>query len=310
MTEKTEAEHVVPQTTVKNFDLNQLVQENQVNADMHYLESELRMTLEEIARLQKALADANMKISALESNKSGAQSRVRFNQEYYGSLAKELEQPISRINEYCNLLLGESVGILGTLQRKFVERIAKSANTIQMLVDDLSETTKPDHANVQTTVQYFSPSELLDPVLNAISDQLRSKQITLGLDINDDLPDLGGDREELQQIVQLLLTNAVLATPEEGSIQISIQKEMDSGNKFLHIRVQNSGVGIKREEIEQLFTYRLQENDQSIPGLGLKQKDLILLRMLVEEQNGKIDILSDILQGTAFILRIPLIEIK
>lgn len=308
MTDNNEIGQSPSLSDLKEIDLNQIIQENQTRAEIDHVESELRMTLEEIARLQKALADAKMKISALQKTGMPNHQNPSFNQELYVSMVNELEQPISTIHEYCDLLLGESVGLLGSLQRKFIERIAYTSENLLSLLNHLSNVATSDHENGHTNLESLAVPELLDPVLNSISEQLRSKQITLGLEIDDDLPVICSDREELEQIIWLLLMNAIQATPDAGSIQISIMKERNNSRRNILLRVHNSGVGIVRDEIDQLFNYRLQESDRKIPGLGVTHKDLVLLKMLVEEQNGQIDVNSDMLQGTTLVVHLPVPE--
>jgi signal transduction histidine kinase len=103
------------------------------------VESELRLTLEEMAHLQNQLAEANMKI--VEAEKGSSATRSLEQAEVVASISQELRQPMSSIVGYTDLLLGESVGILGTLQRKFVERIKSSTERIGSLIDDLIQVT-------------------------------------------------------------------------------------------------------------------------------------------------------------------------
>ena len=84
------------------------------------MEQELRQTLEEMAHMQNALADANIKILELEKRPEAPITTEQV--EVIASISQELRQPMSSIVGYTDLLMGESVGILGALQRKFVER--------------------------------------------------------------------------------------------------------------------------------------------------------------------------------------------
>lgn len=296
--------------SISELDLDRIVRENRSNDEIRHLESELRMTLEEIARLQKSLADANMKISALQNRSASSIQDSIQNQKFFLSWEKDFRQNLETIQAYCRLLLNESVGLLGSLQQKYIERISNSIDSLQKMISEMTQTPNIDHSSGQQQVEFFTASDLLDPVLNSVSEKLRAKQVTLSMDIDDELPDLSGDREILEQILQMLLSNAVLASEDEGSVQIIIQKEMVSGKENILLKVQNAGTNVPQEEMEQLFTYHLQDTDNPIPGMGLLPKDFMLLKMLVEEQYGKIDLVSDTLQGTIFTVRLPLIETR
>jgi len=104
------------------------------------MESELRSTLQEVARLQNQLAEANIRIIEAQQGSSAATASVE-QAEVVTSISQELRQPMSSIVGYTDLLLGESVGILGALQRKFVERIKSSIERIDNLINDLIQLT-------------------------------------------------------------------------------------------------------------------------------------------------------------------------
>jgi signal transduction histidine kinase len=103
------------------------------------MERELKSSLQELARLQNQLAEANMKAHELEKGHVALKNTEQA--EVIASIAQELRQPLSSIVGYTDLLLGESVGILGALQRKFVERIKASTERINSLTDDMIQIT-------------------------------------------------------------------------------------------------------------------------------------------------------------------------
>ena len=134
------------------------------SGDTEFIEAELRAALSQIARLQSDLAEANMKLVKLEKGQTSAYSTEQA--EVIASIAQELRQPMSSVVGYTDLLLGESVGILGSLQRKFVERIKASTERIGTLVDDMIQVT-----NLETGLTELKP-EPAD--LNAIIDNAMS----------------------------------------------------------------------------------------------------------------------------------------
>ena len=119
-------------------------------SEVNQLEKELRITLEDTARLQNQLAEANMKILELEKGEKSERSNEQA--EVVASISQELRQPMSSIVGYTDLLLGESVGILGALQRKFVERVKASTERIGSLIDDLIQVTTLEFGSLGTQV--------------------------------------------------------------------------------------------------------------------------------------------------------------
>ena len=94
------------------------------------VEKELKASLQDVARLQNQLADTNIKIMELEQSGKAAHNKPNEQAEVIASISQELRQPMSSIVGYTDLLLGESIGILGALQRKFVEQIKASTEQL------------------------------------------------------------------------------------------------------------------------------------------------------------------------------------
>ena len=273
-------------------------------SEMDHLESELRITLEENARLQNALADANMRILAMQ--KSEQQVDSISGDEIYRSLIGELDLPLNTINSFCDILLRESVGILGSLQRKFIERIQHSAQSMHIMIDDLSRYAGRGEAAGSIPVKEVNLVELCHAVLNSLSPQLQEKEITLALDMEEPLPLVSTDSQDIGEVIRYLLQNAVSAAPKQGMVHLSMKVDSDPRNKALILTVFNSGKGIKEIDISRIFSSIIPDVVSEVPGLGINLKEFSILRMLVEEMDLSLSVISDPLDGTSFILKIPL----
>jgi Signal transduction histidine kinase len=273
-------------------------------SEVNHLESELRMTLEENARLQNALADANMRILAMQNGQQ--HSTGITGAEVYRSLIRELEQPLTTINSFCDILLLESVGILGSLQRKFIERIQHASQSMHIMIDDLSRYAGRDLTSGSSPTESVNIVEICHAILNSLSDIFQEKQITLALDLDDTLPAVHADRQDIQEIIRYLLRNAVLAAPANGFVHLSVKLDPDMRNKAAIVTVFNSGKGIKEIDITRIFSSIVPDAGSKISGLGIDLKEFSILRMLVEEMDDSLNVISDPVDGTSFILKVPL----
>jgi len=268
------------------------------------LEEELKHALQESARMQNALAQANIKILELENRPSSPMTSDQV--DVIASISQELRQPMSSIVGYTDLLLGESVGILGALQRKFVERIKSSTERIGGLVDDLIQIT-----TLETGIREFNP-EMID--LNLIIDnamaytgtQIREKNITLRLDIPETPPKIQTDRDALQQVLIHLLQNASAATPTEGTITLRVQTQSEDASNYLLIQVSDTGGGIAANDIARVFARRYRADNSLIQGLGDTGVGLSIAKTLVEAQNGRIWVETDMGTGSTFSVLLPI----
>jgi signal transduction histidine kinase len=269
-------------------------------------EREMRQTLEEMAHMQNALADANIKI--LEMEKRPAAPITNEQIEVIASISQELRQPMSSIVGYTDLLMGESVGGLGALQRKFVERIKASTERIGGLVDDLIQIT-----NLETGKMEFNPEEIdlnliIDNAMAYTSTQIREKNITLRLDLTGTSPHIHTDRDALQQILIHLLQNATAATHAEGNITLRVQMQNEDGHQFISIQVSDNGGGISSEDIPRVFARRYRAEHSLIQGVGDTGVGLSIAKALVEAQNGRIWVETEAGVGSTFSVLMPVLE--
>jgi len=268
------------------------------------LEAELRMTLEEMARLQNAVAQSNMKIMELENKPSGKLTGDQA--EVIVSISQELRQPMSSIIGYADLLLGESVGILGALQRKFIERVRASTERIGSLIDDLIQITTLETGLMALKPESVDLNLIIDNAMAYTSSQLREKNISLRIDIPDNLRPLHADREALQQILIHLLQNAGAASPVEGSITLRVRTVKENGSDHVIIQVTDTGGGIPKEDLARVFSRLYRAENVLIQGVGDTGVGLSIAKTLTEAQNGRIWVETEMGAGSTFSVTLPL----
>lgn len=270
------------------------------------MEHELRQTLEEMAHMQNSLADANIKILELEKRPAAPITTEQV--EVIASISQELRQPMSSIIGYTDLLMGESVGVLGALQRKFIERIKTSTERIGGLVDDLIQTTNLETGKMEFKPQPIDLNLIIDNAMAYTSTQIREKNITLRLDLTASAPRIQTDRDALQQILIHLLQNATAATQTEGNITLRVQMQDENANHFLSIQVTDNGGGIASEDIPRVFARRYRAEHSLIQGLGDTGVGLSIAKALVEAQNGRIWVETEPGVGSTFSVLMPVVE--
>ncbi len=269
------------------------------------MERELHQTLEEMAHMQNVLADANMKILELEKRPAAPITTEQV--EVIASISQDLRQPMSSIVGYTDLLMGESVGILGALQRKFVERIKASTERIGGLVDDLIQITNLETGKMEFKPEPIDLNTIIDNAMAYTSTQIREKNITLRLDLTGTDPHIQTDRDALQQILIHLLQNATAATHAEGNITLRVQMQSEEDNYFISIQVTDNGGGIASEDIPRVFARRYRAERSLIQGLGDTGVGLSIAKTLVEAQHGRIWVETEAGVGSTFSVLMPVL---
>jgi two-component system phosphate regulon sensor histidine kinase PhoR len=245
-----------------------------------------------------------MRILELES--SNTLKRPSTSQaEVIASMAQELRQPMSSIVGYTDLLLSESVGILGALQRKFIERIKASTERIDNLINDLIQLTAVDSGDMALNLEMVDLNLIIDNAMAYTSSQLREKNITLRIDLPQQFGPVHADREALQQILIHLLQNAGAATPIEGTITLRVRKQQETGQDFILLQVSDTGGGIPDHDLPRVFSRLYRADNVLIQGVGDTGVGLSLAKTLTEAQGGRIWVDSEMNVGATFHVLLP-----
>ena len=267
------------------------------------VEKELRIALEDIAHLQNQLAESNMKMLELEKGQKTAHTSEQT--EVVASISQELRQPMSSIVGYTDLLLGESVGILGALQRKFVERIKASTERIGSLIDDLIQVTTLEAGIADLKSEAVDLNAILDNAMSYTSSLVREKNISIHLDLPKQMSAIHADREALQQILIHLLQNAGAATPVEGRVTLKVQTRTEAGQDYVLIQVTDTGGGIPAEDLPRVFTRLYRADNVLIQGVGDTGVGLSIAKTLTEAQHGRIWVESNPGSSSTFSVLLP-----
>lgn len=279
-------------------------------AESETFKLQLHMALEELACLQNELNEAKLKISETDEKEPSIPSITEDQVQMITTIAQELRQPMSSIVGYTDLIMGESVGILGALQRKFLERVKFSSEKVVSLIEDLIRITTNETDRIIVNPEVIDLNNIIDNAVAYTSAQLREKNITMRLDIPEAPPMIHIDREALQQILIHLLQNAGAATLIEGTIQLSVQIQTEKEKDFLLIQVVDSGGGIPSKDIPKVFARRYRADNVLIQGLGDTGVGLSITKALAEAQLGRIWVETSLGVGSTISVLLPIVSAK
>ncbi|MCU0486123.1 MAG: ATP-binding protein [Anaerolineales bacterium] len=283
--------------------------------EVKHLEAELAASLQEMAVLKNLLAVKDREMLEMKAHQptrqpvqAGPEVEPASEQaEVIASLAQELRQPMSSIMGYTDLLLGESVGLIGATQRKFLERVKASIERMGGLVDDLIQTITMSDSTLELSPTLVDLNTILDDaVANSIA-RLREKNILLRMDLPERLPLVCADRDALQQILIHLLQNAGAATPVEGEILLRARIEQKEDEPaFVLVQVSDSGGGIPAADMPRVFSRLYRADNALIQGVGDTGVGLSIVKALVEAHGGRVWVDSVMDVGSTFSVLLPL----
>jgi signal transduction histidine kinase len=255
--------------------------------ETHYLETELRLALEEIAHLNKALAEANMKLAILLPRKITLADPKNSNPNSAMDLLSEISPLLTTMANYSDLLASQSVGQLGSLQLRFLERINHSLEQVQQVLADYKNQYDPSTNQIEDKSNLCSLSEIIQEIISQKSELLQTKQLALQLLLPSSLPEIMGTNEEISKIVDAFLTNAIEITPPQEIICVSSALEKMDQIDLEVLSIFDSGPGIPNELLPTLFSI---QGEQTISGCSLSRSQLMSLKQLVQDQGGILEI--------------------
>ncbi len=298
-----ESQRIIEQLQVENAELR-MGGSIRPPSPVTQIEKELKESLQELSRLQNQLVEANMK--ALELEKGHVAVKSTEQAEVVASISQELRQPLSSIIGYTDLLLGELVGILGALQRKFVERIKASTERINSLTDDMIQITTLEAELNDLKLEPVDLNVVIDNAMSYTSAQVREKNISIHLDLPKKLAPIQADREALQQILIHLLQNAGAATPFEGTVRLKVQTTVEKGTEYILLQVTDTGGGIPAHDLPRVFTRLYRADNVLIQGVGDTGVGLSITKTLTEAHHGRIWVESEQGVGSTFSVLLPI----
>lgn len=235
---------------------------------------------------------------------------VSYQAELLASLVQELRTPMTSIIGYTDLLLGESVGILGAMQRKFLQRVKANTERMSAKLDDLIEITSIDLGRLEIEPETVNIVSIIEEAIMNTAGQFRERGITVDIALEDDLPEINADPDALNQVMLNLLSNACQASVANTTVSVtaSLQDTNDSvlgGSTYFMVSVSDTGGGIAEEDRRRVFTRLYRADNPLIKGLGETGVGLSVAKTLIEAHGGRIWAESEDSVGTTFSFLLP-----
>jgi signal transduction histidine kinase len=236
---------------------------------------------------------------------------ISYHTELVASLVQELRTPMTSIIGYTDLLLGESVGILGAMQRKFLQRVKANTERMNAKLDDLIEITAIDSGRLEIEPETVNLVSIVEEAIMNTASQFRERGITVDLALEDDLPEVHADPDALNQVMLNLLSNACQASQVDTTVAISasLQETSSAGLDSpanLMVSITDTGGGIAEEDRRRVFTRLYRADNPLIEGLGETGVGLSVAKTLVEAHGGRIWVESELGVGSTFSFLLPI----
>jgi PAS domain S-box-containing protein len=219
----------------------------------------------------------------------------------FSVIAHDLRNPITAFMGLSEMMADKLSDITKEEIQKMAIRMKDSSSNLFGLLENLLEWSKVEQGMIRYYPELTPLLPLTEESVSKLIDSARLKGIEITTVVEPEISILS-DKNIFQTILRNLISNAVKFTPRNGIISVSA-KALDV--KFVEISVKDTGIGMSREIVDNLFkldsqTNRLGTNGEPSTGLGL-----ILCKGFIEKQGGRIRVESEAGRGSTFHFTVP-----
>src|SRR3989338_4202254 len=217
------------------------------------------------------------------------------------ALAHDIKNPLGIIMGYAETMADKFTGRSDEKDSlEILERIQQSAERIVNLVTGFLEASRAETGRISVEEHPVKLNEIIQEVTRHQMGEMQKKDISLDVDLDENIPTILGDRKQLDRVLWNLVGNAIKFTPAGGTITVSSKRD----NGHVSVAVKDTGIGIPQEELPLLFSqFRRLKGSAKIEGTGL---GLFIVKTIIEAHKGTVQAESAGGQGATFSVRLPI----
>lgn len=223
--------------------------------------------------------------------------------EFLANISHELRTPLNSILGFSDILGAHLYGNLNSKQEEYVNDIKISATHLLGMINEVLDMSKIEANAMKIVKSTFPIARAVEEVSNIVAPLADKKKITINKQYSADF-EVYADYQKIQQILYNLVSNAIKFTPENGQVDILAILNNDCFKLVVH----DTGIGIDEKYHGKIFAKFVQLDSaytkkESSTGLGLT-----ITKELVELHGGKISLISEVNNGSTFIVEIPTVS--
>ena len=240
-------------------------------------------------------------ISRLKKAEEELKETMELKSQFISTVSHELRTPLAAMKEGLSIVLDGVVGRVNKKQKKFLGIAKRNADRLSDLINDVLDFQRLGAGKTKLDIHSHDIKEVLSEVEDTMALYAKKHTAKLSFASADDLSSAEFDRAKVVQVFTNLVSNAVKFTPEGGRVSVDVLRR----DTDWVIRVGDTGMGIPKEALPKIFErfYRVNRPGKQIQGTGL---GLAIVHKIVMMHGGRIEVESQVDQGTTFTVFLPL----
>jgi signal transduction histidine kinase/DNA-binding response OmpR family regulator len=308
-----QVEDVTEFVHLKQLESEQGKVQEQLRSRAGQMETEILTRAQQLQEANQQLRDANQQLAGRDKERTVLYERLveqnrviqaanRMKSEFLANMSHELRTPLNAIIGFAELLRDGIPAPVTEKQIEYLQHIMHSGRHLLSLINDVLDLAKVESGKLEIHAQPINPADLMREVTDVLRSKSSEKRIAVSTMMDPTVGSVIADSSKVKQILYNYVSNALKFTAAEGRVDVRIVAD---GPDHFRIEVEDSGIGIRPEDMGKLFV-EFQQLDAGMTkqhsGTGL---GLVLTKRMVEAQGGRVGATSTPGKGSVFFAVLP-----
>ena len=254
----------------------------------------------QLKALKDGIVEKNNAYKVIKEQNEKILEADKVKNEFLANISHELRTPLNSIIGFADILGTQLYGNLNAKQEDYINDIKASGTHLLGMINEILDMSKIEANAMKVVKSRFWISRAINEVKNILMPLALKKDININAELEEDF-EVFADYQKIQQILYNLVSNAIKYSPENDTVDITAI----ANNECFRLAVHDNGIGIDPKYHGKIFAKFVQLDNaytkkESSTGLGLT-----ITKELAELHGGKVSIISEINNGSTFIVEIP-----
>ena len=226
----------------------------------------------------------------------------RMKMEFLTIMTHQIRTPFTNLRWVVDLLVTDKVGSFDKKQKEYLEILRENSERLEELINKIVTVSKIEQGEFPMKKKKFSLEKLVAKAVKESKVYAAASNIEVETDISKEIPELLADQEQITEVIENLLNNAIKYSKKKGKVKIlATMKE-----KKVYVEIKDTGLGIPEEDQKYIFRKFFRSKNaikHQTQGSGL---GLFIIKSIIKAHKGKVGFSSQMGKGTTFWFTLPI----